>query len=191
MTNPPCTVWRATSTNPDGSEANADSNIQFELTAAPLKDSTAHLHQTEFRLKSGVGENEKVFGSGNELQDTKFEGLTVIITGTVQLTIPPGIANSGSRTTAIQTSKVWEIEDKINVTNFPKGLFGIRLDNFPEFNMKPQNSGSNVWGIIIQDWTWTNIGEQQNRADFIATLRYNFGTVGLATGSIQNRYVWS
>lgn len=195
MTNPPCAIWRATSTsgNHTGNESDADSIVQFELTAAPVVDSTAHLHQTEYRLKSGVGENEKSLAQANELQDTKFEGLTVIITGTCQIFVPPGVAGAGTRTGNPQISKVWEIEDKVDSTYFPRGLFGIRTDDFPDFNLNPKNDiGNNkIWGIIIQDWTWTKNGEQANRLDFVATLRYNFGTMGLSTGPISGRYVWS
>lgn len=191
MTNPPCIIWRATASNPDGSERNADSGINFELTAAPAVDSTGHIHQTEYRLKSGVGENERSLAQANELQDTKFEGLTVIITGTCQIFVPPGLPGAGTRTGNVQTSKVWEIEDKVDATNFPKGLFGLRTDDFSDFNLTPKNSAGNIWGIIIQDWTWTKNGEQANRLDFVATLRYNLGTMGLSTGPIANRYVWS
>lgn len=105
--------------------------------------------------------------------------------------VPPGFSNAGARTGNIQTTKVWAIEDKVDESYFTKGLFGIRCDDFPDFNLTPQNSGGNTWGILIQDWTWTKNGEQPNRLDFVATLRYNMGTMGLSTGPIASRYVWS
>src|SRR5690242_8687499 len=93
MTNPPSIIWRSPTTG-SGVESNAESSIQFELTPATGQDSTGHIHQTEWDVKSGVGENEKVFGPGNELQDTNYESITAIITGTMQINIPPGIAGT-------------------------------------------------------------------------------------------------
>ena len=191
MTNPPCVIWRANAAGTDGSESAADSSIKFELSRAPSVDSTGHIHSTEFRLKSGIGENEKALGPANEIQDTKFESLVVVITGTCEMFVPQGYPGAGTATSNIQTSKVWMIEDKVNNPNFPKGLFGMRLDDFTAFNLTPKNTGSTIWGIVIQDWTWTRIGEQQNRADFVATLRFSFGTLGTSTGAISGRYVWS
>jgi len=171
-------IWRADDPlNPagkNGTEGQAESSIQFELTPASNADSTSHVHQTEIRQKSGVGENEKVFGPANELQDTKFESLTFIITGSCQINIPPGILNSGTRTNSISQVKIWMLEDKIIKTTFPKGLFGLRLNDVTEFNISPNSTR----GILIQDWTWTRPSEQANRIDFMATLRYNLGTIG-------------
>jgi hypothetical protein len=171
MANPPSIIWRSLSGS--GAENNAESKIEIELTPATGKDSTGHIHQTEWDVRSGIGENEKPLGSGNELQDTKFEGLTAIITGTMQITIPPGIPGTLNVTTNPKIAKIWLLEDKTTAT-FTKGRFGIRTDDFDIFNLTPTSTR----GIMIQDIKFIRPAEQRNRVDFVMTLRYNFGDIG-------------
>lgn len=173
----PSVIWRATSLSGGKGVEPGDSFISFELTPNSTQpDSTGHIHQTEFKLTSGVGENERSLAQANELQDTKFEGLVVTITGSCQIYVPPGILGSGTQTSNVTTSKIWLIEDKVINNVLPQGRFGLRLNDFPFFNLTPSVN----WGIILQDWTWTRISEQANRADFVATLRFSFagGQIG-------------
>jgi hypothetical protein len=152
----------------------ARDKIEFELTPDIGKDSTGHIHQTEWDVKSGVGENEKVFGPGNELQDTKYESITSIITGTMQINIPPGIIGTRNTISNPKQAKIWLLESKVAQTTFPKGLFGIRTDDFDVFNLTPTSTR----GIILQDVKFIRPGEQRNRVDFVMTLRYNLGDIG-------------
>lgn len=152
-------IWRATSSGSEGS--NGSDIIEFNNGAAP--DNTSNITQTELEMDVGVGENEKAGGDINELQDTGLATITFIITGTIV---------SPSTTQAVERIKIWLIEQKTN-SNFPKGRTGLRLNDFPGFNLTPTASR----GYILSNFKFIRPREFRGKLDFIATLRFN-GDVG-------------
>lgn len=152
-------IWRATSAGAEGS--NQSDIIEFNIGLKP--DSTSNITQTEVDLVVGIGENEKATGNINELQDTGLATITLPITGTI---ISP------KTSLAAALIKIWLIEKKTN-TSFPKGRFGLRMNDFPNFNLTPESTR----GYMISEFRFIRPREFQGKLDFIATLRFN-GAVG-------------
>lgn len=51
--------------------------------------------------------------------------------------------------------KTWDEEAKTN-TNFPQGRFGIRIDDFRDYDIIPVGTGTNQTGLIWQNLQWDN-----------------------------------
>jgi len=77
------------------------------------------------------------------------------------------------------------LEDKTNAS-FPKGRFGLRLNDFSALNLTPNNATNNKRGYILSDVEFTRNGETKGKLEFIATLRFN-GDIGTASGG---KYEW-
>jgi len=152
-------IWRATSAGAEGS--NAGNVIEFNVGSLP--DNTSNITQTEVDLVVGIGENEKATGDVNELQDTGLATITIPITGTI---ISP------KTSVAATLIKVWLIEKKTN-TSFPKGRFGLRMNDFSKFNLTPNSTR----GYMISEFRFIRPREFEGKLDFIITLRFN-GAVG-------------
>lgn len=78
------------------------------------------------------------------------------------------------------------LEDKtINVTNkvFPKGRFGLRLNDFTALNLTPTADR----GYILSNVEFIRDGETKGKLQFVATLRFN-GSIGSPNASGQ--YIW-
>ena len=69
--------------------------------------------------------------------------------------------------------------DNKTTTSFPFGRFGFQLDDFPDFNVKPNSNR----GCILEDWTWIRAGQTLGKAEFTATLRFNANATGLNASS--------
>lgn len=162
-------IWRATTLGAESS--NSSDIIQFN--GATLPDATGHVKSSEVDLETGVAENDKPFSPINELQDTKATRITVQVIGIIDnptASLAPGIF------------KIWELEDKVNAV-FSKGRFGLRLDDFPAFNLTPTTlAGGSPRGYIISNIKLIKDIEF-NRLSFTCTLRFN-GSIG------TNPYNW-
>lgn len=153
-------IWRATTLGAEGS--NGSDIIEFNLGAAP--DNTSNITQTELEMDVGIGENEKAGGDINELQDTGLATITFTITGSIV---------SPSTSSAVSRLKIWLIEGKTVDTLFPKARFGLRLNDFPGFNLTPTTTR----GYMISNFRFIRPREFRGKLDFVATLRFN-GDVG-------------
>ena len=152
-------IWRATSAGAESS--NGTDIIEFNLGAAP--DNTSNITQTELEMDVGVGENEKAGGDVNELQDTGLATISFVITGSIL---------SPSTSAAVQRIKIWLIEAKTNST-FPKGRTGLRLNDFPGFDLTP----TGIRGYFLSNFKLIRPREFRGKLYFIGTLRFN-GDVG-------------
>lgn len=165
-------IWR------DGAEPTTEVGtediIQFNDDA--LVNNRGYIVNTGFQIKAGIARNERP-GAVDKRQDTGLSSVVITVTGSIQ---EP--ANAGEGLDPAHTFKAWMIEDKTVVTTFPKGRFGLRLDDFPAFNMTPTTTK----GYMLQDVQFTRDGETKGKLSFIATLVFN-GAVGSPT---SGEYLW-
>jgi len=132
-----------------------------------------HINQTNIQLISAVAVNEKPKAKLDELQDTGFASLTFTINGFIE---------DPSTPTHPLRVKGWMIDDK-QTTSFPFGRFGMELDDFPHFNVRPTTTR----GLFLVDWTWIRPAETRGKVEFIAILRFNATNAGLNSPS----YNWA
>lgn len=151
-------IWR--STTGSGVESNGEV-VEFNSGAVP--DKTGAIVESNITMEVGFSDNPKASGALNEIQDTGLARIPLIITGRIR-------APKTSDIPAI--FKKWLIEDKANTT-FTKGRFGLRLNDFPAFNLRPTSSR----GYMIVNLEFAREGEYEGRLIFIATLRFN-GDIG-------------
>ena len=60
----------------------------------------------------------------------------------------------------------WINEDK-TTTGFTQGRFGLRLDDFPYFNLVP----TSTYGYVLNSIRFVRDPNKENRAGFVMTLR--------------------
>ena len=155
-------IWRATTSGAE--DSNTSDRIQFN--ESPIPYNGKQITQSEFEMKVSLALNERPKQKLDELQDTGLSSVTVVVTGSSF--VPTDEASTGP----FQLAKKWMIEDKW-ITAFPKGRFGLRINDFPHYNVTPTVN----LGYMIEDWRWIREGEWKGRAAFVATLRLN-GSVG-------------
>lgn len=164
-------IWR------DGAEPTTEVGtedvIQFMDNA--VVNVGGYIVNTRFIMNSAIALNENPGEQVDPLQDTGFEGLTVIITGSIE--DPEGIGK-----TMAHRLKRWMLESKRVTSTFPKGRFGLRLNDFEVFNLTPGTDR----GYLLENVEFGREGETKGKITFIATLRFN-GSVGSLTGS---EFVW-
>ncbi len=152
-------IWR--DNNIEGSSSD---KIEFDTGATP--DSQTKLGNTEVNLISGLAFLKKPKVQMNRIQDTFAKGVNFRIVGYV--TAPK---TSGAQ----DKTKIWAMEAKDVTTTFPFGRFGIRLDDFPDFNVR-QNANR---GIYLGDVKWTLLAESKFKAGFEAELFFQANVTGL------------
>ena len=155
-------IWRALSS---GSEASAGSDIIL-FNEQPIPSNGKQITQTEFEMKVALALNEKPKQKGDEFQHMGFSTLRIFVTGSLK---------DPANNAAAALTKKWLIDDQTNST-FPIARFGLRLDDFPAFNLTP-TTGVTGRGYLLEDWRWVREGEWKGRASFVATLVFN-GNVG-------------
>jgi len=153
-------IWRATT---NGAENNNSGDV-IEFNGGAVPDSKSHIINTHFQLISSISTNERPKVTGDLTQDLGFSQLDVIITGS--FSTPSSHLGSG-------IIKKWLIEAKTN-TAFPFGRFGLRLNDYPQFNLTPSEDR----GYILYDSTLTRSAEYQ-KVDFVFKLRFN-GSIGVS-----------
>jgi len=153
-------IWRC-STGSGAEASNTGDRIEFN--EEPIPENGKQITQSEFEMNIGIAENERPKGQINEYQDVGLDSIKVVITGCIK--------NPANNSVVAQVKK-WAIENKFTTT-FPKGRFGLRLDDFPGFDLTPTATR----GYMLKDFRWVREGEWKGRAAFIATLIFN-GSVG-------------
>jgi hypothetical protein len=172
-------IWRAGTTTGAGTEPTTQNGTEdiIEFNNGAVVNNNGVLISTKFSMTSAVAVNEMP-SSIDKLQDTGVNGIIVYITGSIEHPKTDGLDPA-------QKFKTWMLEDKtINETNkvFPKGRFGLRLNDFNALNLTPTADR----GYILSDVEFTRNGETSGKLEFIATLRFN-GSIGTPSGG---KYEW-
>ena len=71
----------------------------------------------------------------------------------------------------------WLQEDKTEQTLFPKGIFGLRMNDMPQFNLTP----SPTFGYVLAQTRIIRDGEYKQKAGAVITLRFSGDPQGLGT----------
>ena len=132
--------------------------IPFNLDT--VTDTSGHILNSEFRIRNSVAENPKVDGNGNDVQDMGLDGVDVQIVGVVK------DADGPTDNDSMMKFMTWINEAK-TTTGYTEGGFGLRIDDFPYFNMVP----TSTYGYVLNDITFIRDPTRKNKAGFIMTLR--------------------
>jgi len=150
-------IWRASGASL--TEAAASSANKVEFNEEPIVTNNA-IMESEFDIRCDIAENERPKSGLNELQDNGVGGVDVIVTGSIK----------GQQTSDdVQNLITWLVEDKTESSTTPYGRFGLRLDDFPFFNVVPSATS----GYILQNVKFIRDGETAGRVRFVLTLRLN------------------
>lgn len=117
-----------------------------------------HVFNSEFSVRNSVAENTKVDGNNNEVQDMGLDGVEVTITGLFK--------DTDATNNDVKKLMAWINEDK-TTTGFTQGRFGLRLDDFPYFNLVP----TSTYGYVLNSIRFIRDPNKENRAGFVMTLR--------------------
>ena len=157
-------LWWVNDSAANGTEATATARttdfasgdvILFNET--PVVTAGGHIFESRFSIRNSVPENSKVDGDGNDVQDMGLDGADVVITGLFK-----DVDSSHDSITKLLT---WMRKDK-TATDFEEGRFGLRLDDFPYFNMVPTSN----YGYVISNPEFIRSGEEDNKAGFSLSL---------------------
>lgn len=124
----------------------------------PVSGSGGHIFQSEFRIRNSIAENAKVDGNGNDVQDMGLDGVDVQITGLIK--------DSDASNDNLTKLMAWINEAKTG-TGYTEGRFGLRVDDFPYFNLVP----TTTYGYVLQDVTFIRDPNKDNKVGFVLTLR--------------------
>ena len=117
-----------------------------------------HVFNSEFSVRNSVAENTKVDGNNNEVQDMGLDGVEVTITGLFK--------DTDATNNDVKKLMAWINEDK-TTTGFTQDRFGLRLDDFPYFNLVP----TSTYGYVLNSIRFIRDPNKENRAGFVMTLR--------------------
>jgi hypothetical protein len=150
-------LWQVQDSAANGTEATATSTNTILFNETPVVTSGGNIFATDFNIRRAIGENTNVDGNGNELQDMRLSGIEIQVTGIIK------DADSGNA--IIGKLMTWLKEDQ-DATGYEEGRFGLRLDDFPHFNMIP----TSTYGIMIRNLRFARDPSKNNKAGFILTL---------------------
>jgi hypothetical protein len=151
-------IWR--DNNVEGSSSD---KIEFDTGSDP--DALTKFGSTKIRLKPGLAFLKKPKAQMNKIQDTFVKGVEYRVIAWVKDPKASG---------AIDKTKVWGIDAKMPST-FPQGRFGIRLDDFPDFNVRPNGNR----GCVLGDLEWEFIAGVTDKAVLIFDLFFQANSTGI------------
>ena len=158
-------LFRVTNTGDNEGNVPADEIILFNPNTEGDNDSL--MFSTDIFYRNSIPENPKVQGQINEVQDMGLDGVDVQLT-TKQLNSANNSAGS-----VMDILRKWLIEDKTN-PSFPKGRFGLRLDDIPIFNNTPTGAPNPPFaGYVFGTARFNRPQDMKNKADVIITLRFS------------------
>lgn len=161
-------IWRATTAQGATEAAALDVNrIQFN--SSPVIATGSYVFNTEVNYRNSTPENPRVAGQINEVQDMGLQGIDVQVTGQIRQT--------SSTTEDLQNLVTWLQEDKTVQSSFPKGRFGLRMDDMPQFNVTPALD----YGYVLAQTRVIRDGEYKEKASVVITLRFSGDPGGLGT----------
>jgi len=130
---------------------------------SPVLTSGQTVFQTEFTIRNSVPENESVSSNNNEVQDMGLDGVDIQVTGELFRAKDQGATGV---TEDVEKLIKW-MRDAKTTTGFTEGRFGLRLDDFPHFDVVP----TSTYGYVLADLRFTRDGENVDKVGFIAILR--------------------
>ena len=160
-------IWRATIGNPGEDDAVPENIILFN--SSPVVATGSYVFNTEVNYRNSTPENPRVAGQINEVQDMGLQGIDIQVTGQLR--------NTSSTTGDLAHLVTWLQEDKTLQDGFPKGRFGLRMDDMPQFNLTPAED----FGYVLAQTRIIRDGEYKQKAGVILTLRFSGDPVGLGT----------
>lgn len=167
-------IWRATDVNNGGLEATANSSNIIKLNPSTLATDNGFVFNTEINYRIAVPEIPKVGGQINEVQDMGLDGIDIQIVGMFdKADTNPDISNL---VTWMQQAKTISGAS----FNFEKARFGLRMDDFPQFNVTPK-ADPNGYGYMLAGVRFTRMGENKKKVGYIITLRFSGDITGLGT----------
>lgn len=161
-------IWWVKASAANGLEATATSDstnsarysggevLLFDET--PVVTTGGHIFQSEYRVRNSIAENAKVNGVGNDVQDMGLDGIDVQITGLVK--------DSDASNDNLTKLMGWINEAK-TTTGYTEGRMGLRVDDFPYFNLVP----TTTYGYVLQDVTFIRDPNKDNKTGFVLVLR--------------------
>ena len=152
-------IWR--DNNVEGSSSD---KIEFDTGATP--DALSKFGDITIRIPAGLAFLKKPKGQVNTIQDTFVKGVQYRIVGWVEDPTTSGYPDK---------SKIWGMEKKTTIATFPKGRFGLRLDDFADFNVRPNANR----GIMLGDIEWHFIAGEKFKAVFIVDAFFQANSTGL------------
>ena len=166
-------IWRATAAQ-GADEGNALSVNIITFNSEPVVATGSFIFNTEVNYRNSTPENPRVAGQINEVQDMGLQGIDVQITGQLRRTrLTDPNQNLADRDLAHLVT--WLQEDKTLQVGFPKGRFGLRMDDMPQFNITP---GTN-FGYVLAQARIIRDGEYKQKAGVVLTLRFSGDPSGL------------
>jgi len=161
-------IWRAT-TAQGAAEANALAVNKILFNSTPVIATGSYVFNTEVNYRNATPENPRVAGQINEVQDMGLQGIDVQITGQIRQT--------SSVTQDLKNLVTWLQEDKTIQSGFPKGRFGLRMDDMPQFNVQPDLT----FGYVLAQTRIIRDGEYKEKSGVVITLRFSGDPQGLGT----------
>ncbi len=161
-------IWRAT-TAQGATEAAALAVNKILFNSTPVIATGSYVFNTEVNYRNATPENPRVAGQINEVQDMGLQGIDVQITGQIRQT--------SSITQDLKNLVTWLQEDKTIQTGFPKGRFGLRMDDMPQFNVQPDLT----FGYVLAQTRVIRDGEYKEKSGVVITLRFSGDPQGLGT----------
>ena len=169
-------IWRVKASAANGTESTANSDttifsngevVLFNPTS--IVSGTSLVYNTEFNIRNSVPENTRVSGDNNEVQDMGIDGVDVLIVGL--------LSNVDSNTGITPPEKLitWTLNAK-KVTSFTLGRFGLRLDDFPHFNVVPNGNANSLgtdYGYITANLKFIKDPEEVDKMGFVLGLRFS------------------
>ena len=161
-------IWRAT-TAQGAAEASALAVNKILFNSQPIIATGSYVFNTEVNYRNATPENPRVAGQINEVQDMGLQGIDVQITGQIR--------QSSSTSNDLQNLVTWLQEDKTIQSGFPKGRFGLRMDDMPQFNVEPDLT----FGYVLAQVRVIRDGEYKEKSGVVITLRFSGDPQGLGT----------
>ena len=138
--------------------------------SSPVVTTGSYVFNTEVNYRNATPENPRVAGQINEVQDMGLQGIDIQITGQIRQT--------SSASADLANLVTWLQEDKTVQATFPKGRFGLRMDDMPQFDVTP----ALTYGYVLAQARIIRDGEYKEKAGLILTLRFSGDPVaGLGT----------
>ena len=161
-------IWRATVAQGATEDLALDEN-KILFNSSPVIATGSYLFNTEVNYRNATPENPRVGGQINEVQDMGLQGIDVQVTGQIR--------QSSSVTEDLQHLVTWLQEDKTEQTTYPKGIFGLRMDDMPQFNITPAFN----FGYVLAQTRIIRDGEYKEKASIVTTLRFSGDPQGLGS----------
>jgi len=159
-------IWQVQSGAANGTEATATTTNTVLFNPDPILTTGQNVFKTEFTIRNSVPENESVASNNNEVQDMGLDGVDVQITGHLFRAKDQGATGV---TEDVEKLIKW-MRDAKTTTGYEVGRFGLRLDDFPHFDIVPDDT-PNTFGYILADIRFVREGDEVDKVGFIATLR--------------------